>query len=1561
PDTTDWLARLHAEGLLIEDHFHEARTGTVGHWLPAHADMLVEHLNPATGIPHPTGYQTLLTALLAALAAGKDGWPDARQLLETMRGTPDSPLFDTDTAPARFAVWELLLVIGRHLGRTNRQLTALLPIGYTALSSRLTWLQAHGLVTRTERRGGVEQRIALSRQGGRLLGELRRLHVVPDRDYQARLRGVAEALGRARALGAQRAARALHDSLARLFSDRAGVPRTLAELMTAIVLRPRSLDEFAVRLPGADPVAEWLELLAWLGFVRLETDEVIPTPEAFALLRARVSPGWSRLRPSASERLWAVVEEYGPLDSGKSAAPLIDEANRLRDAGLLPVTPRGPAELVPLPELARRAELAHRAELARQAKPVSPGHVVTRRGLALLRALLEPKFIAELTNLGLAGELPALRRAGLVEHELVAGRSGNEVRARYSLTDLGRDVLAGARPPGGAPHSGAVIRGERPGELAAFEEILSELLAHGLVHRGFVELPLVGPVVATLERAGLADLPERLVGFFWAEHDLVVIFTPQLERLWATGLLERLLAHEDFFHRRGNEHRRNEHGLTHDADAAAILALLSPPLMLARAVRGHPGATAAELSEIAGIDPGAVSTWLDRLNREGLLIELLWQGRGAETVGYWLPTHSHLLIEHLNPMAGIPHSIVYRALLATLRRGLAEGETGWPGARALLETLRRTYDSPLFGLDRKPAEFATAELLLVVADHPGQTLRELTTRIPVKYDWLAVWMAELRDQDLVTRDRRSGRNAYTFTLAEQGQRLFDELRVLHLFERWEHRELLRRVFHAMAEVRRGRSHLQLSLVELREAWGYAFTAPSAEPESAAAAEPARSEDGGTDTEPDAYLLADLFTDLVLRPSSAGDLLTMARRGGRRVDADALYMWLGLLEHAGYLEARGDRLAFRREVRPLLRARHKGGVTSAERLPAANRLWAALDEHGALDLAKPVRRVLAVLGEVRPGGAAPPGRDSLGDLLVTLAKHPGRTRGELVGLVGTDQATLDGWLAWLDTAGLIVRAGSPTTYRLAGDTARWLFKSATVRAQGVEAWRALTALSNLLNAAFGPLTAPAADRASVKISTLRAASSAEPVIVAPPAPVKSGTAPVTPRALMSALKEPRFLAELYVRTGLERLELVGRLRRLMRLGLVQTSATRFAATGRVIPRYVLSALGRAVLTTPAEDELWTVSALDEAPELARFTDLIWTFLETNPSAWAAVHRTAVERREGAVTGLRHANVRMHLAGRSVTVRTALPGAPDIEPIFWPEADVLAAVADRVPWALRLLHAAPSRLGRGPPEFLVLEGVDGELVADLDPLDERTGATVRDAVVRTMVVLTGFPTEALNAPPARWRFGAWDTVGFAEAWLAHLRSVLDRHRRNPAYRRLYRRLGVPEDPLARVTAAAPALRARLLALLHGDLNPGNLIIDAAGRVWVLDWELVLWGDVLLDLARYLNRTPLTASRRADFLHRWASKMPAEHIAGWQADLPFYEEVEHLQLALLNLPRHVEDFRAAQFGGTPHTAEAVVDAVYEEITRAHPHWPDGRAPIRDEVRDALRECAAALGGAS
>src|SRR5262249_37859081 len=81
-------------------------------------------------------------------------------------------------------------------------------------------------------------------------------------------------------------------------------------------------------------------------------------------------------------------------------------------------------------------------------------------------------------------------------------------------------------------------------------------------------------------------------------------------------------------------------------------------------------------------------------------------------------------------------------------------------------------------------------------------------------------------------------------------------------------------------------------------------------------------------------------------------------------------------------------------------------------------------------------------------------------------------------------------------------------------------------------------------------------------------------------------------------------------------------------------------------------------------------------------------------------------------------------------------------------------------------------------------------------------------------------------------------------------------------------------------------RRVSLVHGDYSPKNLLV-ADDRVWVIDWEVVHYGDPSFDVGFLLNHLflksiamPRHADALADlaqtFLRGLAAELPPE--AGW-----------------------------------------------------------------------------------
>ena len=101
----------------------------------------------------------------------------------------------------------------------------------------------------------------------------------------------------------------------------------------------------------------------------------------------------------------------------------------------------------------------------------------------------------------------------------------------------------------------------------------------------------------------------------------------------------------------------------------------------------------------------------------------------------------------------------------------------------------------------------------------------------------------------------------------------------------------------------------------------------------------------------------------------------------------------------------------------------------------------------------------------------------------------------------------------------------------------------------------------------------------------------------------------------------------------------------------------------------------------------------------------------------------------------------------------------------------------------------------------------------------------------------------------------------------------------------------------------LTPRKSALLHGDLNPWNLVRREDGTgLTLIDWEMAMMGDPLYDLVRHMHLTPTSPDIRDRLFTRWARRMPEECTKGWREDWNVYRWIETVRSAYVDLDRLV-----------------------------------------------------------
>ncbi|MFF3897655.1 phosphotransferase family protein [Streptomyces sp. NPDC001812] len=122
-------------------------------------------------------------------------------------------------------------------------------------------------------------------------------------------------------------------------------------------------------------------------------------------------------------------------------------------------------------------------------------------------------------------------------------------------------------------------------------------------------------------------------------------------------------------------------------------------------------------------------------------------------------------------------------------------------------------------------------------------------------------------------------------------------------------------------------------------------------------------------------------------------------------------------------------------------------------------------------------------------------------------------------------------------------------------------------------------------------------------------------------------------------------------------------------------------------------------------------------------------------------------------------------------------------------------------------------------------------------------------------------------------------------------------------LARQLGLPDADRLRQILSRHEVSHRKPSLLHGDLNPWNLVRRGdAFALTLIDWEMALVGDPLHDLVRHMHLTPTRPEIRERMFRRWERGLPSEYTRDWRKDWQVYRLLEIVRSAYVDLDRIV-----------------------------------------------------------
>ncbi|MEU0677324.1 phosphotransferase [Streptomyces sp. NPDC006172] len=267
----------------------------------------------------------------------------------------------------------------------------------------------------------------------------------------------------------------------------------------------------------------------------------------------------------------------------------------------------------------------------------------------------------------------------------------------------------------------------------------------------------------------------------------------------------------------------------------------------------------------------------------------------------------------------------------------------------------------------------------------------------------------------------------------------------------------------------------------------------------------------------------------------------------------------------------------------------------------------------------------------------------------------------------------------------------------------------------------------------------------------------------------------------------------------------------------------------------------------------------------------------------------------VKGTAHLNSVVRVPGVAfpVVVRRRLRDVCRREPSYLSEHAVLRAIEDS-----GVEVAAPRVLALGTDftgDAFAVHTYVGPWDVDLRPVHPVNGLRPHEAdgLVDQLCALTGVNYESVDPAAGQGGFYAWLT-----GQLVALVRDLPRDSM-----RLARSLGLPDHQRLGEILSRHTVTDRVPALLHGDLNPWNLVRrDGALALTVIDWEMALVGDPLYDLVRHMHLTPNHQEIRERMVRRWERRLAPEHTRNWRRDWRVYRCVEIVRSAYIDLDRLV-----------------------------------------------------------
>ncbi|SMD02896.1 phosphotransferase family protein [Primorskyibacter flagellatus] len=320
------------------------------------------------------------------------------------------------------------------------------------------------------------------------------------------------------------------------------------------------------------------------------------------------------------------------------------------------------------------------------------------------------------------------------------------------------------------------------------------------------------------------------------------------------------------------------------------------------------------------------------------------------------------------------------------------------------------------------------------------------------------------------------------------------------------------------------------------------------------------------------------------------------------------------------------------------------------------------------------------------------------------------------------------------------------------------------------------------------------------------------------------------------------------------------------------------------------------------------------------------VEDHPFAWADRIDPNNLSSGARMEGYYNHNYRVEEGGTVYLYRKPIPNSAVMDLRCISEVPVLRFLESVGFDAPRLLYQSDAE------GFFLHDWIDGVSLNDVYPDQEQMSDWIPREIARQMAALHRFDPEPFAAACAD--LGASPDCG--AFFRAHYEFDCSVHARLfPEMADIYRSLGIPDAPFAGLDELAVAIGTRPFCLCHSDIHRKNVLIRPRDKtLTLLDWELVLVGDPVYDIAVHFHKTRFTPDQEAQFIKAYAERSPLTLTPGdIRKEVDVYLQLERVKSAIIDACRVRGDLRSGKFVGEAAEREAARYA--RKLDKARTVW--------------------------